>query len=149
MAVPMIGLSIILAILPLACLAGETRSLARSIDPLEVSGSEVSNMTGVEVSHLRVISSRNGKLTPIPFQIDQKNSKDERCKNSGGAQEASGCFSLFDCAKGLVVAGLRPTAMIAPWIPAYAEMAGTWLNLVSKLHASATFFVFNDIFHSI
>jgi hypothetical protein len=70
----MIGLSIILAILPLACLAGETRSLARSIDPLEVSGSEVSNMTGVEVSHLRVISSRNGKLTPIPFQIDQKNS---------------------------------------------------------------------------
>ena len=47
---------------PLACLAGETRSLARSIDPLEVSGSEVSNMTGVEVSHLRVISSRNGKL---------------------------------------------------------------------------------------
>ena len=77
MAVPMIGLSIILAILPLACLAGETRSLARSIDPLEVSGSEVSNMTGVEVSHLRVISSRNGKLTPIPFQIDQKNSKDD------------------------------------------------------------------------
>ena len=73
----MIGLSIILAILPLACLAGETRSLARSIDPLEVSGSEVSNMTGVEVSHLRVISSRNGKLTPIPFQIDQKNSKDD------------------------------------------------------------------------
>lgn len=74
MAILTIGLPIILTLLPLVCLSGEARTLTRLIDPLEISGSEVSNMTGTEVSRLRVISSRNGKLTPIPFQIDHKNS---------------------------------------------------------------------------
>ena len=67
------GLPIILTLLPLVCMAGEARTLTRSIDPLEVSGSAVLNMTGAELSRLRLLSSRNGKLTPIPFQIDQKN----------------------------------------------------------------------------
>lgn len=71
------GLPIILTLLPLVCLAGEARTLTRSIDPLEVSGSAVSNMTGTELSRLRVLSSRNGKLAPIPFQIDQKNSEND------------------------------------------------------------------------
>ena len=77
MAILTIGLPIILTLLPFVCLAGEARTLTRSIAPLEVSGSEVSNMTGMEVSRLRVISSRNGKITPIPFQIDQKNAKND------------------------------------------------------------------------
>ena len=73
----MIRLPVILAILPLACLAGETRSLARSIDPIEVSGFDVADMTGAEISSLRVIASRNGRLTPVPFQIDQKNTEND------------------------------------------------------------------------
>ena len=77
MAAPMISLPVILAILPLACLAGEMRSLARSIDPIEISGSDVSAMTGTEISSLRILASRNGRLTPIPFQIDQKNSDND------------------------------------------------------------------------
>ena len=67
------GLPVFLALFHLVCLAGEARTLTRSIDPLEVSGSEVLSMTGAELSRLRVLSSRNGKLAPIPFQIDQKN----------------------------------------------------------------------------
>lgn len=71
------GLPILLMLLPLVCLAGEAHTLTRSIDPLEVPGSAVSNMTGAELSHLRVLSSRNGKLEPIPFQIDQKNAEND------------------------------------------------------------------------
>jgi len=71
------GLPVILTLLPLVCLAGEARTLTRSIDPLEVPGSAVLNMTGAELSRLRVLSSRNGKLAPIPFQIDQKNAEND------------------------------------------------------------------------
>ena len=77
MAIPTIGLRIIPVLFPLLCLAGEQRSLTRSIDPVEVSGSEVSDLIGMEISSLRVIASRNGRLIPIPFQIDQKNSEND------------------------------------------------------------------------
>jgi hypothetical protein len=77
MAISTPGLSILLALLPLVCLAGEPRSLTRSIDPIEISGSEVPVMTGTEISSLRVFASRNGRLTPIPFQIDQKNAEND------------------------------------------------------------------------
>ena len=68
---------VILFVLPLACPAGEPRSLTRSIDPIEVSGFEVPNMTGVEISRLRVFMSRNGHVRPVPFQIDQKGSEND------------------------------------------------------------------------
>ena len=73
----MISLPMILALLPLACLAGETRSLSRTIDPIEVSGSDLSDMTGADISSLRVIMSRNGRFTHIPFQIDQKDAEND------------------------------------------------------------------------
>ncbi|NOQ87334.1 MAG: hypothetical protein GQ550_00270, partial [Gammaproteobacteria bacterium] len=65
---------IILFVLPLVCLAGESYSLTRSIDPIIISGSEIPDMTGTEISNLRVFMSRNGYIRPVPFQIDQKNS---------------------------------------------------------------------------
>ena len=34
-------------------------------------------MTGIEISSLRVFMSRNGKIRPVPFQIDQKGSTDD------------------------------------------------------------------------
>lgn len=82
MAITPIILPIILVILPFVCLAGEKRSLTRLIDPIEVSGYEVPDITGTEISNLRVIASSNGVLTPIPFQIDQKNSKNDWVWNS-------------------------------------------------------------------
>jgi hypothetical protein len=77
MGIPTVGLSTILTLLTFACLAGEPRTLARSIDPVEVSGSEVPDITGTEISSLRVVASRNGKLVLIPFQFDQKNSEND------------------------------------------------------------------------
>ena len=74
MAVQTIWLTIILLIPSLACAAEESRSLTRLIDPIEVSGSEVPDITSTDISSLRVMASRNGRLAPIPFQIDQKNS---------------------------------------------------------------------------
>ncbi|RKZ68940.1 MAG: hypothetical protein DRQ44_03695 [Gammaproteobacteria bacterium] len=74
MVIPAIIFPIILFLLPLACLAGDSYSLTRSIDPIEISGSEVPDMTGMEISNLRVFMSRNGHVRPIPFQIDQKGS---------------------------------------------------------------------------
>ncbi len=77
MAISTPGLLTLLALLPLVCLAGEPRSLTRSIDAIEISGSEVPVMTGTDISSLRVFASRNGRLTPIPFQIDQKNAEND------------------------------------------------------------------------
>ena len=74
MMIPAIIFPIILFVLPLACLAGEPYSLTRSIDHIEISGFEVPDMTGTEISKLRVFMSRNGHIRPIPFQIDQKGS---------------------------------------------------------------------------
>jgi len=77
MAIPMPGLPTLLALFPLVCLAGKPRSLTRSIDAIEISDSGVSVMTGKEISSLRVFTSRNGRITPVPFQIDQKNSRND------------------------------------------------------------------------
>ena len=65
---------ILLCVLPLTCLAGEMYSLTRSIDPVDISGYEVPEITGTEISRLRVFMSRNGHIRPVPFQIDQKGS---------------------------------------------------------------------------
>lgn len=77
MAILAINLTILLLVLPLASLAGEPRTLTRSIDPIEVSGIDVPNILGMEISNLRAIASRNGKLTSIPYQIDQKGSDND------------------------------------------------------------------------
>jgi len=37
----------------------------------------VSDIANTDISNLRVLASRDGKLAPIPFQIDQKNSDDD------------------------------------------------------------------------
>ena len=68
---------IILFFLPLVCLAGEPYSLTRSIDPIIILGSEIPDMTGMEISNLRVFMSRNGHIRSVPFQIDQKDSRND------------------------------------------------------------------------
>jgi hypothetical protein len=52
----------------------ELRTLEREIDPVEVSGNVLSQMTGAATENIRVFASRNKTLLPIPFQIDQKSS---------------------------------------------------------------------------
>jgi hypothetical protein len=59
---------------PGTTLGSDLRDLDRKIGPVEVSGEVLSPMTGAATENIRVYASRNNKLLPIPFQIDQKNS---------------------------------------------------------------------------
>ena len=53
----------------------DLRDLDRQIDPVEVAGHDISPLIGAATNNIRVYASRNKKLLPIPFQIDQKNSE--------------------------------------------------------------------------
>ena len=57
--------------------ADESCTLGRSIDPIELAGNEFSDITGIEISQIRVFAYHDGQAIVIPFQIDQKNSKGE------------------------------------------------------------------------
>ena len=58
---------------PIATLCNDLSDFERKIEPVEVSGHVLSSMIGVPTENIRVYASRNNKLLPIPFQIDQKN----------------------------------------------------------------------------
>jgi hypothetical protein len=55
--------------------AGESCTLGRSIDPIELTGKEFPDITGIEISQIRVFAYHDGQAIVIPFQIDQKNSR--------------------------------------------------------------------------
>lgn len=60
---------------PQVILGRDLRDLDRQIDPVEVAGHDISPLIGAATNNIRVYASRNKKLLPIPFQIDQKNSE--------------------------------------------------------------------------
>ena len=49
----------------------------RRIEPVEVSGHAIPSLTGAAIENIRVYASRDDRLLPIPFQIDQKTSTDD------------------------------------------------------------------------
>jgi len=55
--------------------AGESCTLGRSIDPIELSGKEFPDIKGIEISKIRVFAYHDGQTNAIPFQVDQKNSR--------------------------------------------------------------------------
>lgn len=77
MANPATTLPVILLIFPLVSLAGELRSLSHTIDPIEISGSAISDITGTMISNLRIVASRDGEFASIPFQLDHKGSEND------------------------------------------------------------------------
>jgi len=50
--------------------ADESCTQARSIDPIELTGKALPNITGTEISQIRIFAIHNGQATVIPFQID-------------------------------------------------------------------------------
>ncbi|MEN8802804.1 MAG: hypothetical protein ABF297_12590 [Thiogranum sp.] len=58
---------------PVATLGNDFRDFEAKIEPVQVSGRDLASMIGVSIEDMRVYASRNNKLLPIPFQIDQKN----------------------------------------------------------------------------
>lgn len=71
------AITAVLLVFPFDCQSIEPRSIDRSIDPITVSGPEASTLFGMEISNIRAMVSRNGKIYPIPFQIDQKDSNND------------------------------------------------------------------------
>jgi hypothetical protein len=65
---------------PVACMliatiihADESCMQGRSIDPIELTGKALPDLTGTEISQIRVFSYHDRQAMVIPFQIDQKN----------------------------------------------------------------------------
>ena len=51
------------------------KNLSRTADPVIISGRDIPRMIATEIDGLRMFSYRAGAYVPIPFQIDQRNSK--------------------------------------------------------------------------
>ena len=66
-----------LSLCPMAALGDDLGDFDRRIGPVEVSGHALSSINRVPTENIRVYASRNNKLLPIPFQIDQKNAADD------------------------------------------------------------------------
>jgi len=54
----------------------ESGALTRTIDALIIDGRSLSELAGYDISKLRLFSLKKGALTPIPFQIDQRDADD-------------------------------------------------------------------------
>jgi hypothetical protein len=70
-ALPLAGL---FAPLNAYCDINKLRSLSRVVDAIIIPGNDVHEMTGRDISNLRLLSLRDGAVSPIPFQIDQRDS---------------------------------------------------------------------------
>ncbi|MCX6339220.1 MAG: hypothetical protein NTX71_04795 [Candidatus Aureabacteria bacterium] len=56
-----------------ATLCAQTKTITRQSDPVIVKGLQLSAMRGAPISHCALFSAREGKVNPVPFQIDEKN----------------------------------------------------------------------------
>lgn len=54
--------------------AGAAPAWVRDDDPVVVAGARLEGLLGVPLEHITVLACRDGGLTPIPFQIDEKRS---------------------------------------------------------------------------
>jgi hypothetical protein len=54
--------------------AGEAKTLQRTIDPVLIQGYELPWLKGKDIDRLGVYAYREGKMVPVPFQIDQRDS---------------------------------------------------------------------------
>jgi len=51
--------------------------ISRTLDAVIIPGKNVEGATGLDISNLRLLSLRNGAVSPIPFQVDQRDYNDE------------------------------------------------------------------------
>ena len=57
-----------------ATLCAQTKTITRQSDPVIVKGGHLRAMEGATVSHCALYSLRDGRVAPIPFQIDERDS---------------------------------------------------------------------------
>jgi hypothetical protein len=65
-------LAAVSALLCAPCFAVQKRTIKRMLDPVIVTGAQLSAFKGSDIDSLRVYASKNGKLSPVPFQIDER-----------------------------------------------------------------------------
>jgi len=52
--------------------ATQQKTIKRTTDPIVISGAQLSQFDGVRIGNIRVYAESGGKLTPIPYQIDER-----------------------------------------------------------------------------
>ena len=69
-------LSLALLLVPVAAsgLGSRGKTLDRTADPIIIEGEHFPDLLSTEISHLRLFSFLHGRLAPIPFQVDQRDS---------------------------------------------------------------------------
>ncbi len=60
-----------------ASLADSVKTLSRTSDAVKIAGADLSPFSGADISLLRLFAFRKGAMEPIPFQVDQKDSRGE------------------------------------------------------------------------
>lgn len=83
------------AILCAPCSAAQKRTLTRVLDPIVISGAKLPAFKGADINSLRVYAAKNGKLAPIPFQVDERDA-DGRFVFKGGKDSDNGRFDAND-----------------------------------------------------
>ncbi len=76
--------------------------LDRPIDPVIIPGSQLHTFAGKPIASMRIYSVREGKLVPIPYQIDEKNEDDEYVLTSGPEKSKDEDKGLLDANDELV-----------------------------------------------
>jgi hypothetical protein len=51
------------------------KTLQRTIDPVIISAENLPDLIGIDIDSIRVFAFHNGKAVPVPFQVDQRDSK--------------------------------------------------------------------------
>jgi len=78
------------------------KSLTRDADPVIVKGEQLGLMLGRPIDKLRLYAWRDGKMEPIPFQIDERDDKGELCFPLGAEPNADLDKGLLDANDELV-----------------------------------------------
>lgn len=65
--------AILLATSIVACAAPKTKSFSRQADPVIIKGEKLTPLLGKPIANIRLYASNGKSMTPIPFQIDERN----------------------------------------------------------------------------
>lgn len=79
--------------------AATRRTLPRKYDYIKVKGEFLRSMCGVAIERLSILASKDGKLSPIPFQIDERDRKGHYIMKFGktaGKDEDNGALDAND-----------------------------------------------------
>jgi len=75
---------------------GAQKMLQRTIDPIVIRGDRVPALLGTPIEKIRVVGFRNDEIYPVPFQIDERDTKGSYIFRTGNSQAKDADNGLFD-----------------------------------------------------